>query len=230
MARSQYLKELQEVELPRGNVKSLRSQLDQGQASVIEARSRLQNTKSLSLIDFTTKVEESEKQIAQLSNQISETRLTLKYQALRSPKNGNVFDLKPSSPGYVVNGNEPILKIVSTDNLVARVFVPNRDIGFLKVGQRAKVRVDAFPYNEFGDLNGQIKSIGSDVLEPDDTFNYYRFPVTISLLDSKLIYKGTSLPLVSGMSVTTNITLRQRPVISLFTQKILPFWDKLEKL
>ena len=230
MAKSQYLKELHEVELLRGNVKSLRSQLDQGQARVIEARSRLDNTKSLSLIDFSTKVEETEKQIAQLNNQISETKLTLEYQAIRSPKDGNVFDLKPSTPGYVVNGTDPVLKIVSTDRLVARVFVTNRDIGFLKVGQPARVRVDAFPYNEFGDLKGEIKSIGSDVLEPDSSFDYYRFPVTINLLDSKLAYKGTSLPLVPGMSVSTNITLRQRPVISLFTQRILPFWDRLVKL
>ena len=55
--------------------KCLRSQLDQGQARVIEARSKLDNTKSLSLIDFSTKVEETEKQIAQLTNQISETKL-----------------------------------------------------------------------------------------------------------------------------------------------------------
>ena len=171
-----------------------------------------------------------QKQIAQLSNQISESKVTLKYQALRAPKNGVVFDLQASTPGYVVNTERPILKIVPTDNLVARVLVPNKDIGFLKLQQLVKVRVDAFPYNEFGELSGRIRSIGSDVLEPNEQYNFYRFPVTVDLDSTSLQYRGSDLPLVSGMSVNANIVLRQRPVIAIFTQQILPFWDNLEKL
>ena len=130
----------------------------------------------------------------------------------------------------MVNSERPILKIVPSDNLVARVFVPNKDIGFLRPSQKVKVRVDAFPYNEFGEIEGTVKSIGSDVLEPDEQFNYYRFPVTVDLSDIGLSYRGRSLPLVSGMSVSANIVLRQRPVIAIFTEQILPFWDNLEKL
>jgi len=230
MARSQYLKELQEVELLRGEVQSLLAGIERSEAAVQEAINKLENTKSLSLIDFSTKVEETQKQIAQLTNQISEAKVTLRYQALVAPKEGVVFDLQPAAAGYVVNSERPILKIVPTDNLVARVFVPNKDIGFLKPKQQVKVRVDAFPYNEFGELEGRIKSIGSDVLEPDEQFNYYRFPVTVDLISKGLEYKGRMLPLVSGMSVSANIVLRQRPVIAIFTQQILPFWDNLEKL
>lgn len=230
MARSQFLKELQEVELIRGEMQSLLANIERGKAGVREARNKLENTKSLSLIDFSTKVEETEKQVAQLTNQISETNLTLSYQAIKAPKEGVIFDLQPSSSGYVVNSERPILKIVPTDNLVARVFIPNKDIGFLKIQQKVKVRVDAFPYNEFGELDGKIKSIGSDVLEPDQQFNFYRFPITVDLISKGLNYKGRNLPLVSGMSVNANIILRQRPVIAIFTQRILPFWDNLEKL
>ena len=53
----------------------------------------------------------SEKQIAQLENQISETQVTLKYQAIRAPKDGLIFDLQASSPGYVVNSERPILNL-----------------------------------------------------------------------------------------------------------------------
>ena len=230
MAKSQYLKELKEVELLRGDVQSLLSNIDRSEAAVAEAINKLKNTKSLSLIDFSTKVEETQKQISQLTNQISETNVTLSYQELVAPTDGVVFDLQAATPGYVVNSERPILKIVPSDNLVARVFVPNKDIGFLRPSQKVKVRVDAFPYNEFGEIEGTVKSIGSDVLEPDEQFNYYRFPVTVDLSDIGLSYRGRSLPLVSGMSVSANIVLRQRPVIAIFTEQILPFWDNLEKL
>ena len=45
-----------------------------------------------------------------------------------------------------------------------------------------------------------------------------------------LLHKNKELPLITGMSVSVNIILRQRPVISLFTERILPFWSGLEQL
>ena len=158
--------------------------------------------------------------------------MTLKYQRIKAPVNGVVFDLKPSVPGYVVSGNAPeaIVKIVPTDNLVARIAITNREIGFIKIGQKAQVRVDAFPYNEFGDVKGSIGKIGSDVLPPDETYNFFRFPVTVDMERNFLDYRGRKLQLLSGMSVTVNIILRQRSVISIFTEQIAPFWSSLERL
>ena len=218
------------MELLRGEVKSLTSNKRRAEEAVQESLNKLRNTKSLSLIDFSTKVEESEKQLAQLNNQISETELTLRYQHLRSPAHGVVFDLKPSAPGYVVNDQIPVLKIVPTDSLVARIYISNREIGFINPGQPVKIRVDAYPYNEFGELSGRIQSIGSDALEPDENFNYYRFPVTVSLDSSTLDRGNRKLPLLTGMSINANIILRQRPIIAIFTERILPFWDSLEQL
>ena len=232
MARSQFLKEKQEKITLEGEVKNQRATLKRLQAGLQEAEQKLVNTKALTRIDFSTKVEEGQKQLAELENQLSETRLTLRYQRIKAPVTGLVFDLKPSSPGYVISGNvpEPVLKIVPTDFLVARIFITNQDIGFIRAGQKVQVRVDAFPYNEFGDVKGSIGKIGSDVLPPDQTYNFFRFPVTVDLKRNYLDYKGKKLNLVSGMSVTANITLRQRPVIAIFTERVLPFWDSLEKL
>jgi HlyD family secretion protein len=230
MARSQFLKEKQEVILLRGEVRSLVSNVGRSREALDEARFKLANTEAMTKIDFSSKVEESEKQLAELSSQISEAELTLKYQKIRSPVNGLVFDLKPTAPGFVVQSEVPMLKIVPTDHLVSRIFVSNRDIGFVRTGQLVKVRVDAFPYNEFGELSGRVQSIGSDVLAPDQTYDFFRFPVTVALDRSALRYKGRDLVLRSGMSISANVVLRQRPVIAIFTQQLLPFWDSLQKL
>ena len=232
LARSTYLKELQDLLLLRGEVASLKSSVARAKAALSEAQQKLTNTQALTRIDFSTKVEEGLKQLAELDNQISETKLTLKYQKIKAPVQGVVFDLQPTSPGYVISGNVPeaVLKIVPADQLVAKIFLTNKDIGFIDKGQKVHVRVDAFPYNEFGDIDGKVKSIGSDVLSPDQTYNYFRFPVTVSLASDHLNYRGRKLQLLSGMSVSANIILRQRPVIAIFTGRVLPFWDSMEKL
>lgn len=230
ISRIQYSKELGEVEILRGQVASLAADLKRQSEVLSESRNKLSNTMSLTGVDFSTKLDESTKQLAQLENQISEARVTLSYQTLLSPANGIVFDLQPASAGFVVTGETPVLKIVPTDVLVVRAYVTNQDIGFIRTGMSVKVRVDAYPYNEFGELSGTVSSIGSDVLEPDTQFNYYRFPVTIKLDSTTLRSKGRSLPLLSGMSASVNIVLRKRPVISIFTEQILPFWSSLEML
>lgn len=230
LSKLQYLKEQQEVIQLRGKLETTRNDLKTSLAILKEAENKLSNTIAATKIDFSTKIEENEKQISQLNNQIKESQLTLSYQEIKSPLNGIVFDLQPAAPGYVVNTELPILKIVPIDDLVARVFVSNRDIAFLKVGQGVKVRVDAYPYNEFGEIEGMIDSIGSDVLEPDKNFNFYRFPITIKLKNPYIQFKNKELPLRSGMSLSVNIVLRQRPVLSLFTERILPFWSGLEQL
>ena len=230
MARSQYLKELQDVLLLRGEVRSLESNTVGRRQALGSSRFKLANTEAMTRIDFSSKVEESEKQLAEISSQLAETELTLKYQKIKSPVNGMVFDLKPTSPGYVVQTEIPMLKIVPTDHLVARIFVANKDVGFIRVGQPTQVRVDSYPYNEFGELKGHVQSIGSDVLAPDQTYNYFRFPVTVALDRSSLLYKGQNLKLRAGMSINANVVLRQRPVIAIFTQQVLPFWDNLQKL
>ncbi len=230
LSKVKYLKEKQEIIQIKGAIASQKAELNKIIESLNEAKSRLNNTIEATKIDFSTKIEENTKQIAQINNQISESKLTLKYQSIKSPLDGVVFDLKPEAPGFVVNTQEPILKIVPTDDVVARVFISNKDIAFIKEKQKVKIRLDAYPSNEFGELEGEIDSIGSDVLEPDENFNYYRFPVTVSLRKPFIEHKGKKLPLITGMSLSANIILRQRPVISIFTERILPFWDSLEKL
>ena len=230
LSKVKYLKEQQEVIQLQGRLVNAENELETSNSILNEAKNKLSNTIASTKIDFATKIEENEKQLAQIQNQINEAILTLSYQEINSPVNGIVFDLQPAAPGYVVDTQFPILKIVPIDELVARVFVSNRDIAFLKNGQLVKVRIDAYPYNEFGEILGEIDSIGSDVLEPDQNFNFYRFPVTIKFDNPYIIHKKRKLPLRTGMSLSANIVLRQRPVISLFTERILPFWSGLEQL
>ena len=230
ISRIKYLKEKQEVIQLQGQYDSSLSDLKKAEAAFDEANNRLINTIASSKIDFSTKIEENSKQIAQLDNQISDATLTLSYQAIKSPATGYIFDLQATTPGFVVDNNLPILKVVPVDEIVARILVSNQQIGFIKKNQLVSLRIDAYPYNEFGEVKGTIESIGSDVLEPDDKYQFFRFPVTVKLDQPYVEHKGNKLKIFSGMSVQANIILRQRPVISIFTEQVLPFWDSLKQL
>ena len=61
-------------------------------------------------------------------------------------------------------GTETVMKIVPYDTLQAKVEIPNNQIGFVKVGMPADLSIDSFPATDFGVLEGEVKSIGSDAL------------------------------------------------------------------
>ena len=98
------------------------------------------------------------------------------------------------------------------------------------VNQEAKIRVDAFPFSRYGEINGKVSQIGAEALAPNTTANYYRFPLKITLERSYLNDKDVKIPLSSGMSITTNLKLRDKPVISLISDVFVNQADSVRSL
>ncbi|HAC62037.1 MAG TPA: hemolysin secretion protein D [Cyanothece sp. UBA12306] len=243
----EYDRQRQQVQDRQGEITRLQQEERRLELAIAQAKARWNNTviltekevrdsisdnkERIAEIDsqLTKIIVENAKRIAELDSQISRTKVTLKYQEIKAPVAGTVFDLK-AAPGYVPppNKTEPLLKIVPDDNLVAEVDVTNQDIGFVRTGQKADVRIDSFPFSEFGDIKGEVLSIGSDALEPDEIHRFYRFPTKIKLDEQFLETSDREIPLQSGMSVSVNIKVREnRKVISLVTEL---FTKKVESL
>ena len=201
-------------------------------------QSRAERLRQIALLDQQTAQLKSE--LADLNGRLVESRVTLRYQQLRSPVDGVVFDLKPTSRGFTAQSTQTVMKVVPMGSLEAKVEVPSNKIGFVQVPQgcpddrdacmSADIRVDSFPSSDFGVLKGKVTRIGSDALEPDpqEQRQELSFPVTIQLDDQQLKLKtGTSLPLQVGMSLTANIKLRKVSYLQLLLGE---FQDKAESL
>jgi HlyD family secretion protein len=167
-------------------------------------------------------------QAADVSSKLTESRISNRYQQIRSPVDGVVFDLKPTGVGFVGQGSEPVMKIVPFNALKAKVEVDSSKIGFVRVGQVVDLSVDSFPASDFGVLLGRVARIGSDALPPDQLKQSYRFPVEVRLRSQVLALKGgRQLPLQVGMSLTANIKLRKVTYLQLL---LSDFKDKTNAL
>jgi hemolysin D len=235
LARVQYLRQQQEAMKGRAEVQRLMQEKQRLQFAIAQSQQKLQNTLAVTANDLLTKmgenskrvaeidsqfnkaIVENEKRIAEIDSQLSQAKLQLDYQELRAPIDGVVFDLQAKGTGFVANTSEPILKIVPSNNLVAEVYITNQDIGFVQEGMHVDVRIDSFPFSEFGDIKGTVTRIGSDALPPDQINPYYRFPARVELDRQTLNTNGREIPLQSGMSISTNIITRDRTVMSIFT-------------
>lgn len=155
-------------------------------------------------------IRELQSELADLRSQRTELNVNIRYQEIRAPEAGIVFELKARARGFVAQTSEPVMKVVPFDKLEARVEVPSTDIGFVTVGKPSDISIDSFPATDFGVLQGKVRRIGSYALPPDQLKQFYRVPVDISLNSQQLNLKsGQTLPLQVGMSLTANIKLRK---------------------
>jgi multidrug efflux pump subunit AcrA (membrane-fusion protein) len=241
-----YLQQEQEVKNRQTEVNRLVEEEQRLELAIVQAQEQLRNTlvasqeelqdriaqnaNQIADIDsqLTKTILENDKQLQEIDSQMAQLQQTLQYQELKAPVSGAVFNLQANLPGYVANTTEPILEIVPTDSLVARVFITNRDIGFVKAGMAVDVRIDSFPYSEFGDVQGTLTHIGSDALPPDETNPYYRFPADITLEDQVIVINGEPIQLQSGMSLSANIKTRPRRVIMIFADLFVRKIDSLK--
>ncbi len=255
-------KQEQEVQTRIAEISRLEQEENRYSLLISQARERLINTTVITEKDVRDKMADNykriaeidsqisrviidnNKRIAELDSQISQAQQTIKYQKITAPIDGVVFDLK-ARPGFVPQPSqaEALLKIVpdgcptqikdaAKGCLVAEVDVTNQDIGFVRVGQKTDIRIDSFSYSEYGDIKGEVISIGSDALPPDENHRFYRFPVRVSLSSQELVLKDKStLPLQSGMSVSVNIKVNEnRTVLGLFTDMFNKQVDTLKQV
>ena len=165
---------------------------------VAETRGRLMQSKAdrlrqIALLD--QQMAQLKTELADLNGRLVETMVTLRYQQLKSPVDGVVFDLKPTSRGFTAQSTQTVMKVVPLGSLEAKVEVPSNKIGFVRVPPRcpetldacmeADISIDSFPSSDFGVLKGKVTRIGSDALEPDpqEQRQELSFPVTIQLDD-----------------------------------------------
>ena len=175
-------------------------------------------------------IQQLRSELSELRSQLTETEVTLRYQALRSPVDGVVFDLKPKNRGYSAQSTEAVMKVVPFNALEAKVEIPSGDIGFVRKGMPVDISIDSFPATDFGVLLGSVKGIGSDALPPDPAKQQldYRFVAIIELASQQLKLKsGQKLPLQVGMSLTANIKLRR---VSYLQMLLGGFRDKADSL
>ena len=169
-----------------------------------------------------------ENEINDLETKIIQNKVTLKYQKIVSPINGLVFDLQRQQAGYVANRTDPIMKIVPTDDLIARVEIASQKIGFVELGKNVDISIDSFPSSDFGVITGVVTRISSDALTPDPRFNKgYRYPTDIKLNEQYLESNKNKLKLQAGMSLTANIKLRKVSYLNLL---LTTFKDKTDSL
>lgn len=132
---------------------------------------------------------------------------------LTAPVDGTVQQLAIHTIGGVVTPAQTLMTIVPADStLLVESIVDNKDIGFVKEGQSAEVKVETFPFTRYGTLHGKVIQVSNDAKQ-DDKLGLI-FTAEVSLPGDAMQIDDRVIKLTPGMAVTTEIKTGRRRIIS----------------
>ena len=139
---------------------------------------------------------------------------------IRSPLKGVVNRLFINTTGGIVKPGEPIVEVVpADDDLVVEALVSPKDIGFVKLGQPARVKVTAFDYAIFGAMDGTVKNISADAV-PNEKGEAF-FQVRIETATKAIVALDKQLPIQPGMQAQVDIITGKKTILQFLSKPIV---------
>jgi len=202
--------------------------------AVVQAR-EIDKTLEAFISDNTQKLGDAERQIDDLTQKLAKATAERERKTIVSPISGTVEESVITNVGQVVTVGQEVMRIVPDGSrLELRVYVLNTDIGFVKAGQEAVVKIQSFPFTRYGTITAKVANVATDAIpEPDATqlegnpaaqisnatfagaerTQNLVFPVTLTPDKTTMSADGHNVPLTPGMAATVEIKTDSRRIL-----------------
>lgn len=203
--------------------------------SALEARKRERHEAFLDKL--TTELTDTDRDIGTLRQDLAKAELFERASTLKAPVSGRVQQVEVSTIGQVVQTGRRLMVVVPDGTaLEVEAMLLNKDKGFVREGQDARIKLEAFPFTRYGTLNGTVQSVSNDAIPakpstganeaPQDTAGPLVFPVRVALAGTTIRADGEDVELTPGMSVTAEIKTGDRRVIEFLLDPLMEMKDE----
>lgn len=212
VGRHDYLLRQQERISAESQLTTQRNRLQEARSALTATREELDVLTAEFRRHTLDQLHQAHEQERQLAHELRRSRQRDRQLVLRAPVSGTVQQLAVHTVGGVVTPAQPVLAIVpDNDTLEVEATVLNTDIGFVRPGQPATVKIDSFPYTRYGYLQGTVTSVSHDAAQ-DERLGLV-FPARVTLQRSAVMVDGVPVRLTPGMSLSVEIRTGRRRII-----------------
>jgi hemolysin D len=220
LSKHKYFEQLQLKIEQEKDLDAASSKLKEIQASLSQLKAQKETYEAQFHRALWDQVNQSQKNIQLLAQEWIKSQMRQNSYRLIAPVDGVVQQLVVHTLGAVVTPAQALMLIVpEEDTLEVDALLPNKDIGFVKVGQNATLKIETFPYTRFGIVPGKVTSISQDAIADEKLGLVYT--VRLKLEKNSLDIHGKKIPLSPGMAVTAEIKTDHRRVIDYFLSPLL---------
>jgi len=168
---------------------------------------------------------EQQNRIARLQTEISAAERMFHNTTITSPAKGIITAINVRGPGEVLQQGQTVATIAPGDvPLVVEALLADKDIAFVQKGLSAKLKFEAFPFQNYGVVDGTVIDVSPDATNKNG-INYYK--VTIAPSKTEISTREKDVMLRPGLSVSAEIVTERRTVLSLMLEPVRKFKSEI---
>ena len=192
------------------------------QRQVADIQAQIANKQNKYFQDAQTELTKAQEDLSTENEKLRDRAQVLQEKQLFAPTDGLIKNIEVTTIGGVVKAGETIMEILPTSSdLVIEAKVSPVDIAYVKDGQAANVKLDAYDYSIFGMMEGKVIYISPDTLlekTPRGEEPYYRVLIRIS--EAQIKGRAKEIVIKPGMTASVDIKAMKRTVLSYLTKPI----------
>ncbi len=210
-----------EVNDLQGRIAAAREQQSRAMAAVREAQAQASEAGFSFRQEALNERSQIEAKLAVNEESLRGARGRLGRMELRSPVDGIVNDLQVTTIGGFVQAGQKVMEVVPMgDKLLVETRIKPSDIAFIKVGDKALVKVTAYDFSTYGGLDGRVVQVSADSIYDEVEKEAY-FNVIVETDKSYVESAGRRLPITPGMMTDTQIITGRKSDLSYLLKPVL---------
>jgi len=221
IAKVTYIKSKHEANSAKSKYSEAKHDVPKAKASLSEAMSK----KNSYMAEQRSRFERERNEVKQKLDTIQSKGVSLKvkvsHSKVVSPVVGTVKKINFNTVGGVIRPGMDIMEIIPTDDkLLIEVQVKPKDIGFILVGLKAKVKLTAFDFSTYGGLDGEVIFVSADTITDEKGKSYFlvRVKTKTNFITDK---KGIEHTIIPGMQAETDIVVDKKSIFAYILKPML---------
>ncbi|MBH8555786.1 HlyD family efflux transporter periplasmic adaptor subunit [Nostocaceae cyanobacterium CENA357] len=210
-----------EVENAQQEVRDLETKIAAKQQEIQQLK---QNYHTGLLSDLSKRREE----LQSVERQLKQAQFQRQQQVILAPITGRIYNIRVNpSQGIVQSGEELLSILPEGKEPLLEVDLPNQYRGFVDENMNAKVKIDAFPYQEYGVIEGTVVYVSPYAVVKDKNLGKEVYPTRIKLHQVTIRTRGQDKLLTPGMEATGEFVMRQKSILSLLIEPVTRKFDEV---
>ncbi len=219
-SKAEYLKLKQTLIEKQKQLSITKAQKKEQQAVLQSVESQLSLKKAEYFVNALEEIQQTQEKISSLQTNLEKQKRLYDKFMLKAPITGYVHELMVHTINEVVSPAKVLLKIIPKDDILeVSAIISNQDIGYIHEGQDVVVKIDTFPFTEYGYIEGKVRDISEDAVQDERLGLIYK--VSIHLAKQRLSVNNKNIRLIPGMSVRIEIKTGQRRIIDYFLHPLI---------
>lgn len=194
------------------------------QRGVSDIESQLVNVRNKYIQDLQAEYTKTEEDLVTAREVLAQRGDALEDTRIVAPVDGIVKNVRLTTLGGVLRASDEVVTIVPTgDKLILETKMPPSDIAYVRVGQPASVKFDAYDSSIYGSATGRVIYVSPDTLaeqRPQGEVLYYRVHIMADPRRMKPHLQGEKIEIQPGMTATAEIQTGKNTVWHYLTKPI----------